>query len=115
MSATIASGQNAFPPSNGDSALRGVLGSSSLASLELLKVPAADLHVTGVVVHALGKVGGGDAAVVAPFAVVGLLGLDGRGGLGSRGAAREEAANGVADGRADCYTAVEGINVSILL
>lgn len=90
------------------SRLRGVLGGGGLAGLELLEVPAADLHVARVVVHALGKGLGGAGAVVAPFAVglLGLGGLDGRGLLGRRRAAAEEAADGVANGRTDCYTAV---------
>ena len=89
-----------------------VLG-SSLAGLELLKVPVADLHITLVVVHALRELRGGALAVAGvPLVVLGGsgLGLDGLGlGSGSRlgGAAGEEAADGVADGGTDRNTAVE--------
>lgn len=81
-----------------------VLTSSSLAGLELLEVPVADLHVAALLVHALCELLGGAGAVVAPL-------LGGRGlargdggvvlgrGLGGRGgAAAEHAANGVANG-----------------
>lgn len=80
--------------------LRLVLASGGLASLELLKVPVADLHVAAVLVEALCEVLGGAGAVVVLLVLLGGgLGLDGSGGLG--GAAREEAADCVADGRAD--------------
>lgn len=69
---------------------------SSLAGLELLKVPVADLHVAVVVVHALCKVLGGAGAVVVGLLLGSGLGLDG-GGSGLGGAAGEEAADGVAD------------------
>lgn len=88
--------------------------SSSLASLELLKVPVADLHVATVLVHALGELLGGSLAVVAPLLLllrlllvlirclrVVLLGSR----LGGA-AAREEAADGVADGGANGNTTV---------
>lgn len=75
-----------------------VRGGGSLASLELLEVPVADLHVAVVVVHALGEVLGGNTAVVAPLLLLLVVGR----GLGrllgrSGGAAAEEAADGVAD------------------
>lgn len=77
----------------------------SLASLELLKVPVADLHVAVVVVHALCKVLGGTGAVVVGLLLGSGLGLDG-GGSGLGGSAREETADGVADRGADSDTAV---------
>jgi hypothetical protein len=85
--------------------LRLVLASSGLASLELLKVPVTDLHVAAVLVEALCEVLGGAGAVVVLLVLLGSgLGLDGSGGLG--GAAGEEAADCVADGRADGDTAI---------
>lgn len=77
-----------------------VLASSGLASLELLEVPAADLHVAALLVHALGEGLRGALAVVAPLALLlrvhlGLRGLRRR--FGRRGAAAEETADGVAD------------------
>lgn len=85
----------------------------SLAGLELLEVPVADLHVTIVVIHALREVLGSALAVVRSVPVVrGLVVLrDGggvrlRGGSGFRGAAAEPATDSVADGGTDCYTAV---------
>lgn len=58
-----------------------VLARGSLASLELLEVPSADLHVAALLVHALGELLRGALAVVAPAAVVLLallaLGLNG--------------------------------------
>ena len=47
-----------------------VLARGSLAGLELLKVPAADLHVAALVVHALRELLGRALAVVAPAVVV---------------------------------------------
>lgn len=85
-----------------------VLASSSLAGLELLEVPPADLHVAALLVHTLGELLGGAGAVVAPGLAVGVrlaVGLDAVvGGLGGQGlaaaAAAEEARDGVADGGA---------------
>lgn len=75
-----------------------VLLSSSLASLELLEVPSADLHVAAVLVQALGELLGGAGAIVAPLLalVVGLAGngvvlVDGVGGGGAGAAEAEEA------------------------
>lgn len=86
-------------------ASRLVLAGSGLAGLQLLQVPPADLHVSAVVVHALGEAGRRGGAVVAPLALllrldVGLLGLLDGGGR----AAAEEAADGVADRGAYRYT-----------
>lgn len=55
-----------------------VRASSSLAGLELLKVPVANLHVALVVVHALGESLRGAGAVVVAVLVLlgGSLGLD---------------------------------------
>lgn len=72
-----------------------VLAGSSLAGLELLEVPAADLHVAAVVVEALCKVLGGTGAVELLLLLSGL-GLDGSSSFGR--AAAEEATDGVADG-----------------
>lgn len=83
-----------------------VLAGRSLAGLELLEVPVADLHVAAVLVEALCEVlGGAGAVVVLLLVLLGRgLGLDGSGGFG--GAAGEEAADCVADGGADGDTAV---------
>lgn len=82
-----------------------VLAGSSLASLELLKVPVADLHVAAILVEALCEVLGGTGAVVVLLLLLGSgLGLDGSSRLG--GAAAEEAADGVADRRTNGDTAV---------
>lgn len=83
-----------------------VLAGGSLAGLELLEVPVADLHVAAVLVEALCEVLGGTGAVVVLLLVLlgRGLGLDGSGGFG--GAAAEEAADCVADGRADGDTSV---------
>lgn len=87
---------------------------SSLAGLELLKVPVADRHVATLLVHALGEVLRGAGAVVRLALVlvvvvrVIVLLLHGRSGGGlsrCRGAAAEHAADGVADGGAYCDTA----------
>lgn len=81
-----------------------VLAGSSLASLELLEVPVADLHVAAVLVEALCEVLGGTGAVVVLLLLLGSgLGLDGSSRFG--GAAAEEAADGVADGGANGDTA----------
>lgn len=73
-----------------------VLAGGSLAGLELLEVPVADLHVAAVLVEALCEVLGGTSAVVVLLLLLGSgLGLHGSSGLG--GAAAEEAADGVAD------------------
>lgn len=85
-----------------------VLAGGGLARLELLEVPVADLHVAALLVHALVELQCGRLAVVAEILLrvlcLRLDGLLGR-GLGGRGAAGEEAADGVADGRADGDTA----------
>lgn len=74
-----------------------VLTGSSLAGLELLQVPAADLHVAAVLVEALCEVLGGTGAVVVLLLLLGIgLGLNGSSRFGR--AAAEEAADGVADG-----------------
>lgn len=92
-----------------------VLASSRLAGLQLLQVPPANLHVSAVVIHALGEACCRTRAVVAPFVLLLRLGADlllwllGRGG----GTAAEEATDGVADRRAYCYTAVEVSIVSL--
>lgn len=54
-----------------------VLLSSLLASLELLEVPVADLHVAAVVVHALGEAldGTGTVIVHLVLVLVGHVGL----------------------------------------
>lgn len=93
-----------FAPRQGS--LAGLVRSGgSLAGLELLEVPVADLHVAVVLVHALCEVLRGARAVVV------VLVLGGRGGGGSSGsrggfrrAAGEEAADGVADRGADSDT-----------
>ena len=80
---------------------------------QLLQVPAADLHVAALLVHAAGELLGRVLAVVAP-AVVLLLALRRDGHLllllllngGRGGAAAEEAADGVADRGADRDTTV---------
>ena len=88
-----------------------VLARRGLADLELLEVPAADLHVAALLVHALGELLRSALAVVAPRAVVllALLALRLHGallGLGGRGrAAAEETADGVPDGRAHRHAA----------
>lgn len=77
----------------------------SLASLELLEIPVADLHVAAVLVQALCEALGGAGTVVVLLVLLGRsLGLDRSSGFG--GAAAEEAAEGVADGGADGDTAV---------
>lgn len=91
------------------STLGHLLAGSSLASLELLKVPIADLHVATVLIHAVGEALGSTSAVVGvPGLVLGGLSLDGcsrRCGSGLGGAAGEEATDGVADRRTDSNTA----------
>jgi hypothetical protein len=91
-----------------------VLAGSSLARLELVKVPAADGEVALVLVHAAPEVGdvlsanaGGLVLGVHHGLAVLVLGqrLVGR-RSGCAGAAAEPTANGVADGRTDCDTAV---------
>lgn len=73
-----------------------LLTSGGLASLELLKIPVADLHVSVVLIHALCKVlGDAGAVVLVPGLLLGSgLGLDGGSSLG--GTAGEETADGVA-------------------
>lgn len=80
-----------------------LLVGGSLASLELLEVPVADLHVSAVLVHALGEVLRGSLAVVAVAVLVVLGGSSGlrRGGNGLGGTAGEEATDGVAYRRAN--------------
>jgi len=95
-----------------------VLAGSSLARLELVKVPAADGEVALVLVHAAPEVGDvlcaharglvlrvhGGLAVL----VLGERLVDRRSGCA--GAAAEPTTNGVADGRTDCDTAVRGVS-----
>lgn len=65
-----------------------VLLGGLLASLELLEVPAANLHVSTIVVHALSEVLGGSGAVVVVLLVlVGSVGLLRYGFSGRRAAA----------------------------
>lgn len=52
-----------------------VLASGSLASLQLLQVPVANLHVATVVIHALGELLRYASAVVAPLLLLLLVGL----------------------------------------
>lgn len=74
-----------------------VLAGSSLAGLELLEVPVADLHVAAVLVEALCEVLGGAGTVVVLLLLLGSgLGLDGGSRFGR--AAAEEATDGMADG-----------------
>ena len=83
-----------------------VLAGSSLAGLELLEVPAADLHVATLLIHALGELDGGALAVVVAELLLVLRGLRLDGGLlGGFGGAAKETAEGVADGRANSDTA----------
>lgn len=91
---------------------------SSLAGLELLKVPVADLHVAVVLVEALREgLGGAGAVVVLRPRVLGRSSsldlLGGRSRLG--GAAAEEATDGVANGGADGDTTVVEDLVSSVL
>lgn len=84
-----------------------------MASLELLEVPVADLHVAAVFVQALGESLGGASAVVSILllllvilllVLLGSLGLHGLGGRSLFGRAAEETTDGVADGGADSDT-----------
>lgn len=85
------------PPSFAPFQRRLVLARSGLASLQLLQVPVANLHVAAIVVHALGELLRSGLAVVAPLLLLlGGLGLH-RLRRGLRRAAREEAADGMAD------------------
>lgn len=92
--------------------------SSSLASLELLKVPVADLHVATLLIHAPSEVLRRASAVIRLVLVVVVVGLvvlllDGSssGCLGRcRRATAEHAANGMADGGAYCDTAGQRIS-----
>lgn len=60
-----------------------LLAGSGLASLELLKVPVADLHVSVIVVQALCEVlGDAGAVVLVPGLLLGSGGLDGSGSSG---------------------------------
>ncbi|KAI7288024.1 hypothetical protein KC345_g37 [Hortaea werneckii] len=95
-----------------------VLGSSRLASLELVKIPAANGQVATVIVHAspevvhvrLAHLGRLVVGVEGGLAVGGLGDWLSRGGFRLRGAAAaaEEAADGVADRGAYCDTAGGG-------
>lgn len=101
--------------------LRRLVGlGGGLASLELLKVPVADLHVAVVLVHALRELLRGAGAVVTPLLVLSLGVVVLFGGLAvvllgsrlGRGAAGEEASDGVANRRTDSDTAVTMISLS---
>jgi hypothetical protein len=88
-----------------------VRGRRLLARLQLVQVPPADGQVALVlrhaVVEALDVASAGAGRLLALLHLLVLLrevGVLGR-GLGGRGAATEEAADGVADGGADCDTA----------
>lgn len=93
-----------------------VLAGSSLARLELVKVPAADGKVALVLVHAAPEVGNVLCAnarglVLGVHGGLAVLGLGD--GLvdrcsGCAGTAAEPTANGVTDGGTDCDTAVRG-------
>lgn len=92
-----------------------VLASRSLARLQLLQIPPANLHIAILLVHARSELLGRTRAVVAPGAVL-CLGwgscrgsglLDGV--VGGCGTTAEEAADGVADGGADGDTAVNSV------
>jgi hypothetical protein len=93
-----------------------VLARTRLACLQLIQVPSTDVQTALVVIHAFPEVLNialaRAAAVLALLGVVclvlvcevgGLGGFGRRGGLG--GGPAEHAAQGVADGGADCYTA----------
>ena len=92
-----------------------ILTSSSLTRLQLIQIPPAYLHVSLVLIQALGEAPRVRLAAPRSAPAVALvwpvLGLRG-GGLGllgfcwSRGATAEEAADGMADGGADCYSTV---------
>jgi hypothetical protein len=72
-----------------------------MVSYQLIQVPAADLHVATMLVHACRELLRRAGTVVAPAAVLLLLGLRidlTLLGWGGRGAAAEEAADCVADG-----------------
>lgn len=95
--------------------LRRLVGlGGGLASLELLKVPVADLHVAVVLVHALRELLRDAGAVATPLLALSLGVVVLLGGLGvvllrsrlGRGAAREEATDSVANRRTDSDTAV---------
>lgn len=85
------------------------MSAGSLASLELLEVPVADLHVAVVLVHALSEGLGSTGAVVGLVVVPGLFlgsgsSLDGRRSSGLGGATAEETTDGMADGGTDSNT-----------
>lgn len=98
-----------------------ILTSGLLARLELVQIPAADVQASLILIHALPEVADLSLArAVGALGVVGslllvLLGEVGRlsllgGGLGGR-ATREEPANGMANGGADCYTTARVVSV----
>jgi hypothetical protein len=72
------------------------------STYQLVEIPVANLHIAAVVVHALGELRGGLGAL--PLLALRILCRGGRGlllGWRCGGAAREETADCVADGRAD--------------
>jgi len=100
------------------------LRASLLASLQLLQVPTADLHIPLVLVHALCEVARVDVARPRAVVVLRICRLRGvllRLGLllllllrGRRGAATsEEAADRVADRGSDCYTTVLNVSIAV--
>jgi hypothetical protein len=114
-------------PSQDHASIQGslVLPRRSLASLQLIQVPATDVHIALILRHAVGVLlnvhrAGSRGLLVGSRAVVevgvhsatrldvgfgGLLVLSLLLGSGLGGAAAEEAADGVADGGTDCDTA----------
>lgn len=94
-----------------------VTTSRALAGLQLIQIPSTDGQITAVLVHAGAEIphvrrtgaGGLEVVVGGEGAVFSLRDgrLGGFGRRGGRGAAAEEAAEGVADGGANCYTAKE--------
>jgi len=93
-----------------------VLAGSSLARLELVKVPAADGKVALVLVHAAPEVGdvlcaNARGLVLGVHGGLAVLGLGNRlvgRRSGCAGTTAEPTANGVTDGGTDCDTAMEG-------
>lgn len=86
-----------------------VVGGGGLAGLQLLEVPRASLHVALVLIQALSELLSVDVAVpglpvVLLWSGLGVVDSGLWGSLG--GAATEETTDGMADGGADCDTAV---------
>lgn len=91
--------------------------SGSLASLELIKVPATDAHVALVLIHAVAEVANIDLAcgvlerglgsgIALVEAVVHGLGRGSLLGLGRGAGTTEEATDGVTDGRTNSDTTI---------